>query len=220
MRTCTRVATHTLGAVLLAAPLAAQGFEGVANFRMAGAKGEMVQYYKGGKVRMEGMGMNDGYMLMEPGTMKVVMTKEKMVMVMDASGKGRKSTESPKITDLGTHETIAGKNCENYLVEGKESHEICVAKGMGYFMFGSPGGPMGRGRGPTLPDIVAGGAGGGGLPPMLRDGFFPLRITKVSAGKRELQLEATLIEAKPLDPALFEIDPEFKEMRMPSMPGM
>jgi hypothetical protein len=226
MRICTRASGLVVGGLMLTGPLAAQGFEGTVNFRLENSKDEMIQSYKGGKVRMEGMGMEEGWMIMEAGTMKIVAPKEKMVLVMDLKGKGpgKRNANSGKITALGTSETIAGKSCENYLIEDKETHEVCVAKGMGYFMFGKPGGPMGRGagRGPSIPDLgVSGtGAGGGAEPPILRGGFFPLRITKVTGAKREVQLEATKIEAKSLDAALFETPAGYQEMNMPAMPGM
>lgn len=226
MRICITASGLVVGGLMLTGPLAAQGFEGTVNFRLENSKDEMIQSYKGGKVRMEGMGMGEGWMIMEEGTMKIVAPKEKMVVVMNLKGKGhdKHDPNSAKITALGTRETIAGKSCENYLIEDKETHEVCVAKGMGYFMFGKPGGPMGRGagRGPSIPDLgVSGtGAGGGGLPPILKDGFFPLRITKVTGPKREVQLEVTKIEAKSLDAALFETPAGYQEMAMPGMPGM
>ncbi len=222
MRICSRVSGLACVGLLLTGPLAAQGFEGIVNFRFGDSKDELIQSYKGDKVRMDGMGMNEGWMIMEAGSMKIVVPKEKMVMVMDVKGKRGKGQDKPtKVTALGTRETIAGRSCDNYLMEDKETYEVCVAKGMGFFMFGSPGGPMGRGRGPSIPSFGAGGsAGGGGLPPMLQDGFFPLRITKVKGEKRELQMEATKIELKSLDDALFDIPADFQEMKMPSMPGM
>jgi hypothetical protein len=210
------------GGLLLAAPLAAQGFEGTVSLHFE--SGDMVQHYKAGKVRMEGGGMGEGWMLMEGTTMKIVAPQEKMVILMDAKGKSshKHDGQSAKVTDLGTTETIAGKSCKNWLIEDKERYEICAAKGMGYFMFARPGGPMGRGRGPDLPDFTASGtgAGGGGAPEFLRDGFFPLRMTKLTGAKREVQMEVTKIEPKTLDAAMFEIPTGYKEMTMPGMPGM
>jgi hypothetical protein len=224
MRIRPRVPGLVVGGLLITGPLAAQGFEGTVSFRIADLKNEMIQHYKGGKVRTEGMG--EGWMLMEAGTIRMVLPKERMVVVMDGGGKhdhGKKGKEA-KVTALGTSETIAGKSCENFRIEDEEVHEVCVAKGMGFFMFGKPSGPMGRGagRGPNIPDFTTGGTGaaGGGLPPMLKDGFFPLRITEIKGTKREVQMEATKIDATSLDASLFEIPTGFNEMRMPAMPGM
>jgi hypothetical protein len=225
MRICSRAAGVAFSALLVTGPLAAQGFEGSVTYKLPTAKkgtGEMVQHYKGSRVRMEGMGREGGAMIMDAtaGTMMMIMPSEKMYMTMDLKGHMGNDKADPKdakVTPLGTKETIAGRSCENYLVGDKQEDEICVAKGMGFFLAGTPSGPMGgsmRGGDPT--DLAANPE----LRKMFKDGFFPLRISKIKGGKREVEMEATLIEPKTLDASLFEPPAGYKEMKMPGGMGM
>ncbi len=208
--------------LLAPSPARAQGFEGAITFRMQGERGmEMVQLIKGDKVRMEMGGRGqEGIMIMDAGAqnMMMIMPSEKMYMVMDMrGGPGRPEGqgETPKITKLGTSETIAGRTCENYLVGDKQDMEVCAAKGMGFYMSGGGGPGMGRnpmGRVPNFRDAA--------IMREFQDGFFPLRITRVAGGKREVMLEATRIEPKTLDAALFQAPAGYQQMTMPAgMPG-
>lgn len=228
-RSLTRIVRGALVLSLLAQGLAAQAFEGVVTWQMGAKKETMTQSYKGNQVRTEmGRGGREAVMLMDGGarTMTMVMTNEKMYMVMsldrpdmqhDAQGK------PPKLTATGKTETIAGYTCEVYRFaeeEGKpETMEMCVAKGLGYFMMGSGGGMMGgRGRDP-MADL----AGAGSNPEyvkLYKDGFFPLRMTRIEGGKSELMMIATGIEKKSLDANAFKVPAGFQEMKMPAgMPG-
>jgi len=225
MRICSRAAGVAFGALLLTGPLAAQGFEGSVTYKLPSAKKgerEMVQHYKGSRVRMEGMGRQDGAMIMDAtaGTMMMIMPSEKMYMTMDLKGHmgdDKAEAKDAKVTPLGTTETIAGRTCENFLVGEKQEDEICVAKGMGFFMAGTPRGPMGGSMGGGDPVEFASNPG---LRKLFKDGFFPLRISKVKNGKREVEMEATAIEPKTLDPSLFEPPAGFTEMKMPAGMGM
>jgi hypothetical protein len=217
-------------ALLAAGPATAQQFEGVVSMTMQGERtGEVTQMFKAGKVRMEMQGPDGrgGVMLMEPGKteMTMLMPSDKMYMVMDPSmmgGRAPRDTTPPKITKVGTSETIAGRSCDNYRIETKQVHEVCAAKGMGYF------GGMGRsmmmgGRGP-------GGAQGGNAMPAFaseemmaefKEGFFPLRISRLEGEKKAVVMEVTKIEEKPLPASLFEIPEGYTKMDMPmGMPGM
>ncbi|MGH7702291.1 MAG: DUF4412 domain-containing protein [Gemmatimonadales bacterium] len=208
----------------------AQAFEGVVNWKMKGDRGatEMVQMYRGGVVRTEMTGGGFGaVMLMDGATMTTIMPEQKMYMTMDLKKMGEQmkgmrhdsagKSGPAKLTDEGTKETIAGYTCENYLVGDAQDMEMCVAKGLGYFAFGSAGGPMG-GRGP--------GAGGGAAElaanpewaKVFKDGFFPLRISNLKGSKREMVMEATKIEPKALDPSLFKVPDGYAEMKLPMMP--
>ena len=162
-------------------------------------------------------------MLMEPGKSEVtmLMSSEKMYMVMDASAMARRGgmapdSAPPKVTKVGTSETVAGRSCDNYLVGEKQDHEVCVAKGLGFFG-GMGRGPMGRGRG-----------AGGGMPELasselmaeFKDGFFPLKISRIEGDKKALVLEVTKIEVKPLPSSMFEVPEGYTKMDMPmGMPG-
>jgi hypothetical protein len=212
-------------AMVMAAPAAAQQFEGVVTMTVQGGRtGEMVQMYKDGKVRMEMQGPEGqgGAMLMEPGKNEVtmLMPSEKMYMVMDPSAMGGRNamardTTPPKVTKVGTSETIAGRSCDNYLVGQAQDHEVCVAKGLGFF--GGMGRGMGRGRGPAggMPDLAS-----SELKAEFKDGFFPLKITRIDGEKRAVVLEVTKIEEKPLPSSLFEVPEGYTKMDMPmGMPG-
>jgi hypothetical protein len=53
---------------------------------------------------------------------------------------------------------------------------------------------------------------------LVRDGFFPLRVSVIENGAPRTLMEATSIERKSLDASLFEIPAGFTETRMPGMP--
>lgn len=211
--------------VLASVPALAQGFEGAVTIRMQGEQSmDMQQLIKGDKVRTEmSAGGRDGVMLMDGGaqTMTMIMPSEKMYMVMDmkagAGRPGEQSREAPKITKVGTSETIAGRACDNYLIGEKQDMEVCAAKGLGFYMSG--GGGPGAGRGPMgrVPDFRQ-----EAVMREFKDGFFPLRISRVGGGKRDVMMEVTRIEPKPLDAALFQVPAGYHKMDMPAgmpMPG-
>jgi len=203
-------------------PAQAQGFEGTLTIRMQAERGmEMQQLIKGDKVRTEMGGRGqEGVMIMDGAaqTMTMIMPSEKMYMVMDLRGgpgqPAERQGETPKITKLGTSETIAGKPCDNFLVGEQQDLEVCAAKGMGFYMTGRN--PMG-GRSPMgrVPDFRQ-----EAIMREYKDGFFPLRITRIAGGKREVMLEVTRIEAKSLDAGLFQVPAGYQQMSMPGgMPG-
>jgi hypothetical protein len=217
----TRFAALSLCAVLAAGPLPAQGFEGSVTYKMTSDKGkvtEMVMSMKGPKMRtdLESEGHPMTMLIDGPSqTMKMLMTEQKMVMSMDLKGmqerKRSKKHTPPKITALGTRETIAGRSCENYLVETEDSkEEFCNSKGLGHFL--SPHNPMGGGpsNGLTeLDDEI--------YRSYFKDGFFPLRVTEIKGEKRRVVMEATQVAPKSLDASYFEVPAGFSEMKMPGM---
>lgn len=216
-----RGALPLLALPLVAAPAVAQGFEGAVTLKITSERGqmEMVQQVKGDKVRSEmNMGGRGGVILMDGAamTMTMLMTSEKMYMTMPIGGSPMggppEPQPAPKITKLGTSETIAGRACDNYLVETeRQKMEICAAKGLGFFMMGGGGGR--RGGGPGLPNlrdakVVAD----------FKDGFYPLRITDVTSGRKPM-MEVTKIEPKALDAALFQVPADYQQMSMPGGMG-
>jgi hypothetical protein len=212
----------------------AAGFEGVVAYKMPakGGAGELTQMYKGTKTRTE---VSDGKqttaMILDAtaGTMTVLMPPKKQYMVMDMKtmgqglggllGRGHKDTGSgggasatmPAIKATGRKETIAGHECEYYVMGDKGETEICSAKGLGMFMMGQS--PMGGGSASlaavaamsTNPDAVK----------LFADGFFPLKVVNVKGGKNEVVIEATRVEKKTLDASLFAPPPDYTEMKMP-----
>jgi hypothetical protein len=219
-----------------AAVAQAAGFEGVVAYKMPakGGAGELTQMYKGDKTRTE---VSDGkqttamIMDMTAGTMTVLMPPQKQYMVMDLKtmgqglggllgmGKAHKDTGAgaggtaamPKITATGRKETIAGHECEYYVMGDKGETEVCSAKGLGMFMMGQS--PMGGGLASlaavaamsTNPDAVK----------LFADGFFPLKVVSVKGGKNEVVMEATRVEKKTLDASLFVPPPDYTQMKMP-----
>ena len=213
-----------LGALVLSlvAPgaLMAQGFEGRITAEMSGmgASGTpVVILTKAGKSRMEmNAGGMDMYMLMDgaAGTMLSVIPAQRMYMKMDmnAAAQSMGGRQAPQITRTGTHETIAGHDCEHVLmVTQRGQMDMCVAKGLGFFT-GPGGGPMSRGPSMAM--------GYGALMREFKDGFFPLKIETIEGTKRTPFLLVKTIEPQPVDAALFVVPEGFQEMSMPAMPGM
>ena len=235
-----RSLSAALVALAGAAPLAlAQpaGFEGVVAFKMTGKDGniEMTQMYKGMKTRTEvskgGRDSSAMIMDMSTGVMTVLMPPQKTYMVMDMRkagqglaglpfGKGRKETGGgagapramPKITATGRKETIAGHECEYYVMGEKGDMEVCSAKGLGMFMMGQS--PMGGGSA-SMAALAALGSNSDAVK-LFSGGFFPLKMVRVEGGKRETMMEATRVEKKTMDASFFVPPPDYKEMKMPS----
>lgn len=224
MRTSIRFAGFALGSALLASPLAAQGFEGVVAYKMMGNGGksvDMAMSIKGTMVRTDMNAEGHAMAMLLDGqamTMTMLMAEQKMYMTMDmkaarARAQGMKPAEHapPKITPLGTSETIAGRSCDNYLVETEKSKiEVCNSKGLGNFM--SAQSPMGRGGASPLSDLE-----NEAYRTYFKDGFFPLRLSNYEGSAKKVVMEATRVEAKSLDAALFQIPAGFSEMKMPGM---
>jgi hypothetical protein len=207
----------------------AQAFEGTVSYQLKGAEeGQFIQSYKGGRVRTEITTKGHAaVMLMEAGTMTMLMPDQKMYMTMNLkdmaarmSGMGGRNQEHdagtpPKITDEGTKETIAGHTCQNYLMGDKQDIEACVATGMGFFMMGSN--PMAMGGGGGSMANASALANNPEYAKFFKNGFFPLRLSKVEGGKKQVMMEATQVEAKSLDASLFQVPADYKEMKMPGM---
>ncbi len=225
-----RAVAPILTLAALASPVRAQqGFEGVVTWNLPeGKEGKaMTQMYKGSKVRTEmaGEGGATGVMIMDGATrtMTMIMASHKMYMTMDLkkmgehmAGGAHDDDTPPKITDTGKTETIAGHTCQVYRYAeeaGKpETMELCAAKGMGFFMMGS-GGPM-DGRGPMAGLSAA--AANPTYAKMYKDGFFPLRVSKLEGGKVTNVLVAQSIEQKSVDASVFEVPAGYTEMKMPA----
>jgi hypothetical protein len=210
MRTSMRFAGLALGTALLAGPLAAQGFEGVVAYKMMGNGGkntDMAMSIKGTQVRTDMTAEGRTMAMLLDGqamTMTMLMAEQKMYMTMDmkamrdrAQGTKPGDHAPPKITPLGTSETIAGRSCDNYLVETEKSKtEFCNAKG---------------GASP-LNDLD-----NEAYRAFFKDGFFPLRVSSYDGGTKKVVMEATRVEPKSLDASLFQIPAGYSEMKMPGM---
>ena len=225
------LAALACGAALATAQTA--GFEGVVAYRLSGKGGatDMTQMYKGTKSRTEISSDGKSTAMIMDGaaqTMTILMPPQKQYMVMDMKkmggglmgmlGKGNKDAGSggapgsiPKVTATGRKETIAGHECEYYIMGDKQEMEVCSAKGLGMFMMGQS--PMG-GAMSSMASLAAL-ATNSDAAKLFADGFFPLKMVNVEHGKREVVMEATRLEKKALDAALFVPPPDYKEMKMP-----
>jgi hypothetical protein len=220
---------------------AQNAFEGVVHMTMTAAKGQppadMTQMVKGTKSRHEmKMGGQTSVMIMDmgAGTMTVLIPPQRMYMTMNLkqtgdalkgltppgaarSGAPGVPPAPPKITATGKTEVIAGHTCEHYAMGEPQQFDVCAAKGLGHFLMGgAPAGPMGG---------IGGGMAAAALPPgwsdavkAFADGFFPMKMERVEGGKRETMLQVTKVEPKPLDDSLFAPPPDYKEMKLPTLP--
>lgn len=227
------IACSTPLAVCIAAQvLVAQGsFEGVVTYQSGdetGDKSQVMTYSeKGDKVRMDmdrsaagGQSMT-GLYDMSTGTMTMVMPQMKGYMTMNLGDTRAKmqhkmdsTMKTQKVTKVGS-ETVAGVPCDDYQATdtqtGKQSF-VCVAHGMGnWFMLGG-GGSRGA--------LGGGGLSGGPFADMFKDGFFPLKMGEIENGKPKVQMVAISVERKTLDPSLFTVPPDYKQINMGDMGRM
>ncbi len=227
----TRLAAPLALTALCTLPAAAQSFEGVITWQMGGDR-TVVQTMKGEQMKTD---MGQGYMIMDLAaqTMSMVMPEQKMYMVADlkaAADRAEKENgpaKMPRITATGKSETIAGKSCEIYRFAKEEGQpdnmEVCAAKGMGFYMGGRRG-PMGGGRGGNGPgsDVayMTTAMANPEFAKAYKDGFFPLRVTSLKDGSRNIML-VTKIEPKSIDASAFAIPSDYHKMDMPAgMGGM
>jgi len=230
MIAATRVAALLAVSALCTVPAAAQ-FEGSVTWAVGKKQTPMTQTYKGAMVRsdMTGERGRSGAMIIDGAakTMTMMMPDQKMYMKWDMQQMGEQMRDehathkTPKITDTGKTETIAGKSCQVYRYAedtGKpDNMEMCVAKGMGNFMFGRS--PMGGGRGQGDGDDVGEMANNSEFLKFYKDGFFPLRISRIKGDSVTTQMIATKIEPKSVDASLFQVPSDFQEMKMPAGMG-
>ncbi len=212
---------------LLPVPATGQeGFSGVVTYDLRANGQSMTMRYlsRDGKIRqeMEMPGMAGSIFTLigvTPGRMQVVMPAMGMYMETDMTASAMDAApvptdKTPVMKKLGS-ETIAGYPCDNYVMgeeQAQELVEVCVAKGLGWFMNGStPKGPM-PGAGPMPPNLSA-------YLSAFKDGMFPLRVTQIKDGKREVILEATGIDRTAPEASLFTLPAGLRKMDMPGMGG-
>jgi hypothetical protein len=213
-------------------------FEGVITMKMEGEsqKGaEMTYFLKSRHARIEVKVPDNpegqGVMLwdLEDAKMTTLIPSRKMYMTIDMkqaaeSMKGvtrdlkkpqGEEEKFPKLTDTGNQETIAGHTCEHWLIGEKQDLDMCVAKGLGYFGMGGQGGGLGALKNLAFsPKLLAEAASHPEWVKFLEGGAFPLKITSMEDGKVKMNMEATKIERKSLDDALFTVPSDYKEFNM------
>lgn len=210
--------------------LPAQGsFEGTVTYQMIfsnKAPMSLVYMFKGSKMRVD-LGQQaemvfDG----TTGIFTTIMPQQKMYMEMNGkdimSAAKVDSAPSPadfKITKTGTSEMIAGVGCDDYVVtDGKhpdQETDLCVAHGMGSWMSGGGVSGLfgGRGNSALAPAYEA-------MMKQFAGGFFPLKMDTKKQGQDGMQMVATEIVRKPIDPSVFVTPPDYKKLDMGAMGAM
>jgi hypothetical protein len=213
-------------------------FEGTITAKIFGGDQDIQLNYstKGALSRIETSATQErqsftGVMILDMKSGKQMMllppTKTYMEMNLKELGEQMKgdedSTKLPKLTPTGKQETIAGYTCEHWLVDDEEKTDVCLAKGLGFFGFGSSeqrGGPLNTLRNLNLdPEIAAQIEANPELKKFIEGGAFPLKITQIENGQPRTVMEVTGIERKTLDDSLFTIPPGYKKMEVPGMPS-
>jgi hypothetical protein len=192
--------------VVPAARAAAQ-FEGTITLRISATRGggDMRYSIKGDRLRIDLNASTGGmYIIADNGATKMVMPAQRIYLepplpkVSDQAAAKAKKT-SAKAT--GRKETIAGYQCEHYLITGDDGqYDACFSKQLGHFM--APMNPM------------MGGAGSGDVLGELGDSGFPLKVQKVGG---ETTLEVMKIEKKVLGEEMFAIPADYQKMDLGAM---
>jgi len=229
----------------LAMPAAAQQlFEGSVTGTMSLPKGKTApfKYYQlGSRVRQEFTFEQHTMASIYDGTtgdMIMLMSEQKKYMVMNmhsASGTARQLAEGlsgkrggsqtpdfskMKVTPTGQRETIAGIGCDHYLFENTEDTgrdhkpiDICGAPGLGFMgMAGQQSSMMPstiallRSQNPELAKLA-------------RQGFFPLKMI-FTGNDGTVIWQATQVDRRRPDAALFRPPAGYTEMVIPTMPGL
>jgi Domain of unknown function (DUF4412) len=187
-------------------PLLGQGaFEGAVTYQLTDTAGKtitMVYQAKGSKIRMDmsgGEGMDAASPALiydESNRMVTAMIVQAHVYVATSMDSLNKPTGGkPVVKPTGAHETVAGVPCEDYLVTKDTRREtICAAHGMGNFLLPGAGAGMGF---ETL---------------MLPNGFFPLKVSAAVTGRPRVEMVATAVERKTVDPSIFAVPPDYKRL--------
>ncbi|MCS7311733.1 MAG: DUF4412 domain-containing protein [Acidobacteria bacterium] len=237
-----------VGALLAVGPgrfgRAAAGFEGVIVYRLTTSDStvDMIYHLKGNKARWEmtsiqskqspsGMGSmaSQVYSIIDftTGTVTTVMPAQKMYMVMNyrQMAKALSSDKTPpekfpKVVKTGKKETIAGYPCEHWLFgEGADQFDMCLAKGLGFFGMGGPGGRTEFESGLSLIDraqLEAQLAARPELKELVEGGAFPLKV-EAKKGVGGFVMVATRIERKSLSDDLFRPPAGYQEMSWEKM---
>lgn len=233
-------ATSAVTSAVKSAVTGGGNFEGVISMQLrvpTSKPMEMTYFVKGERARVETnmpespMGSAVVLWDMPAGKMTMLMPPMKAYTTMDAKKMGDEiragqekdasgEVKFPKLTATGKTETIAGHSCEHYLMGDKQEIDMCVAKGLGYFGMGNQEGGLAALKNLVFsPKLLAEAAAHPKWVKLLEGGAFPLKMTVSEGGKPGMTMEATKIEPKKLDDALFAVPPDYKEVKMPGMPG-
>jgi hypothetical protein len=214
-------------------------FEGTVTAKMfdGGQPAEFRYAIKGNRGRFDVMNSRDSsktpvvLMGMSSRTQTTLIPQFKMYTTMNwgemaeemTKNAGKESSgDFPKVISTGKTETIAGLSCEHWLLGDKQDMDWCMAKGMGYFVFG--------GQSDGILDILknlamsektkAQLAANPEFAKFVEGGAFPLKMARVENGQSKTMMEVTSIERKSLDDSLFTVPADYKKIEDSGMPRM
>jgi hypothetical protein len=218
MRFTTGCITAGIALVAATAPLSAQAFEGRITIKLSSESGqsrEMEYLARDNKVRIEIPGQAQSVaMVMDPANQKMLMLMTDRKIYVEGpfspAAAARASEQAggrATVKATGKKETIAGYQCEHFLITDADGSSVdaCIAHGLGSFLPPESGGPM-AGVGSSNTDWSS----------QLGKDAFPLRVTKGNT----TVLEVTKIEKTSLDPSLFTAPEGWKKIEMPNIPGL
>jgi hypothetical protein len=194
--------------VLVGSPaqLRAQSFEGTVEYSITTEEGTMPMTYmmKGDNVRieMEQAPGRKAAILIDGKENKSVMLMDKMKMYMELPAPPSPDADAPKpeITKTGKTQKILGYDCQQFVVkEGDAESDVWVAKGLGTFQMFKMGGPRGKSNAEAWQKLIG------------SEGGFPLLATTKEGDSQISKMEATKVEKKSLDDALFKIPEGYKQ---------
>jgi hypothetical protein len=132
----------------------------------------------------------------------------KLAFQMDLSSGDAAPNTSAQTSDVaktGKTETIAGRSCEEWTVKdpsGKHT-DVCIAEGLAYFDL----------------DALRSGGGSAWNQKLREKKMFALRSIEFDAtGKEISRTEATRIEKKKMDDAMFQVPADYRRMTPPRAP--
>ncbi len=221
---CTRRRLAALAAAATFAALVLPGckkggfgkdFEGEVTLRTtrgAGAPQDMVVKAKGDKLRFDTTTNGQAASaLFDPQANKVVlvMDAQKAYMDMDFTAPSAAPNTDPRasaVDKTGKHETVAGLDCEDWIVKdpsGKRT-DVCIAEGLAFFDI----------------DALRNGGGASWNKELREKKYFPLRSVEFDAAGKEIsRTEAVKVERRALDGALFDVPKGYAKIAAPKAPA-
>lgn len=165
---------------------------------------------------------------LENGKVTTLMPQRKVYMTMDLKAMSErfgmreksqgqdKETRLGKLTPTGKTETIAGHECEHWLMGDDQEIDMCVAKGMGFFGMGNNPFSIDALKSLNLdPKLLGNLSSEPQWARLVEGGAFPLKVTVLKKGRTEFTMEAMSIERKALADSLFEVPPDYKQINLP-----
>lgn len=194
----------TLAIVLAPALARSQGaaqFEGVVTFQSEG--GRSFDYsMREGLVRIDMNGSDrKAAMIMDPGAKKMYMLMPEQHMYMEMKVPEGKDVEQKDVkpTKTGKSDVVAGHKCDYWSVEEEQGEvDICLANDIGGFQ--------------AFSNRMIGSASA--WQEAIGKNAFPLKVITHTEGKEKVALEATKVEKKSLDAAIFAPPASYKKMEM------